>query len=137
MFPPVNIPTLLCSGAVVSAVAIADRQQRAKALSAGRNTPCVECNLPFASILSRSASSHPTSSSSSLPQPVLGDLAIASAPGITKAEVGRASWFFLHSVAANFPDKPTKQQQKDAKALVSPVFRAFPLSSSIPLSHAL
>ncbi|CAI7734659.1 unnamed protein product [Closterium sp. NIES-54] len=37
----------------------------------------------------------------------------------TKEELGRATWTFLHTLAAQFPEKPNKQQQKDAKEFVS------------------
>lgn len=44
----------------------------------------------------------------------------------TKAELGRATWTFLHTLAAQYPDKPSKQQQKDVKALVDCLTRIYP-----------
>uniref|UniRef100_A0A453IQK1 Sulfhydryl oxidase n=1 Tax=Aegilops tauschii subsp. strangulata TaxID=200361 RepID=A0A453IQK1_AEGTS len=38
---------------------------------------------------------------------------------LTKEEVGRATWMLLHTIAAQFPDEPTRQQKRDAKELVS------------------
>lgn len=38
-----------------------------------------------------------------------------------REEVGRATWTLLHTIAAQFPDKPTKRQQQDVKALVRQV----------------
>ena len=35
-----------------------------------------------------------------------------------REELGRATWTLLHVLAAQFPDKPSRQQQKDAKTLV-------------------
>ena len=37
---------------------------------------------------------------------------------VSKEELGRATWTFLHTLAAQFPDRPTRGQQKDARALV-------------------
>ncbi|KAL0422518.1 UNVERIFIED_CONTAM: FAD-linked sulfhydryl oxidase ERV1 [Sesamum latifolium] len=37
----------------------------------------------------------------------------------TKEELGRATWTFLHTLAAQYPDKPTRQQRKDVKELLS------------------
>lgn len=38
-----------------------------------------------------------------------------------REEVGRATWMLLHTIAAQFPDKPTKRQQQDVKTLVRQV----------------
>ncbi len=35
-----------------------------------------------------------------------------------REELGRATWTLLHTLAAQFPDKPSRQQQKDARTLV-------------------
>lgn len=37
---------------------------------------------------------------------------------ISKEELGRATWIFLHTLAVQYPKSPTKQQQKDVKSLV-------------------
>ncbi|CAI5485493.1 unnamed protein product [Closterium sp. Naga37s-1] len=44
----------------------------------------------------------------------------------TKEELGRATWTFLHTLAAQFPEKPSKQQQKDAKEFVTLLARVYP-----------
>ncbi|KMZ57854.1 FAD-linked sulfhydryl oxidase ERV1 [Zostera marina] len=49
-----------------------------------------------------------------------------SAEPLTKELVGRATWTFLHAVAAQFPDKPTKQQRRDVKELMAIVSRLYP-----------
>ncbi|RZB65994.1 FAD-linked sulfhydryl oxidase ERV1 isoform B [Glycine soja] len=51
----------------------------------------------------------------------LGDTAVKgkSAAPVTKEELGRATWTFLHILAAQYPDNPTRQQKKDVKELVS------------------
>jgi len=34
---------------------------------------------------------------------------------VTKEELGRATWTFLHTLAAQFPEHPTRQQQRDGQ----------------------
>lgn len=41
-----------------------------------------------------------------------------SSSAVTREEVGRATWTFLHTLAAQYPEKPTRQQQRDARNLV-------------------
>ncbi|KAI3448165.1 hypothetical protein Pfo_004830 [Paulownia fortunei] len=38
----------------------------------------------------------------------------------TKEELGRATWTFLHTLATQYPDMPTRQQKKDVKELAGP-----------------
>ncbi|KAL2513460.1 FAD-linked sulfhydryl oxidase ERV1 [Forsythia ovata] len=45
---------------------------------------------------------------------------------MTKEELGRATWTFLHTLAAQYPDKPTRQQKKDAKELMAILSRMYP-----------
>ncbi|XP_058217062.1 FAD-linked sulfhydryl oxidase ERV1-like isoform X1 [Rhododendron vialii] len=49
-----------------------------------------------------------------------------SATPVTKEELGRATWIFLHTLAAQYPDKPTRQQQKDVKDLMDILSRMYP-----------
>lgn len=44
-------------------------------------------------------------------------LSTAAAP-TTKESLGRSTWTFLHTLAAQFPDKPSKSQRKDVERLV-------------------
>lgn len=44
----------------------------------------------------------------------------------TKEDLGRATWTFLHTMAAQFPAKPTKQQQRDARTLIDCLTRVYP-----------
>ncbi|KAK8561315.1 hypothetical protein V6N13_149511 [Hibiscus sabdariffa] len=48
-----------------------------------------------------------------------------SAP-VTKEELGRATWTFLHTLAAQYPENPTRQQKKDVKELMSILSRMYP-----------
>ncbi|GIL83190.1 hypothetical protein Vretimale_11420 [Volvox reticuliferus] len=48
------------------------------------------------------------------------------AAAAAKAEVGRATWTLLHTLAAQFPDRPTRRQQRDARTLVDCLTRIYP-----------
>ncbi|CAL4938166.1 unnamed protein product [Urochloa decumbens] len=50
----------------------------------------------------------------------------ANAAPLTKEEVGRATWMLLHTIAAQFPDEPTRQQKRDAKELMHIISRLYP-----------
>uniref|UniRef100_A0A1D1XWU7 Sulfhydryl oxidase n=1 Tax=Anthurium amnicola TaxID=1678845 RepID=A0A1D1XWU7_9ARAE len=39
---------------------------------------------------------------------------------LTKEELGRATWTLLHTIAAQYPDHPSRQQKRDAKDLSEP-----------------
>lgn len=45
---------------------------------------------------------------------------------VTKEELGRATWLFLHTLAAQYPERPTRQQQKDVKVLMDTLTRIYP-----------
>ncbi|KAK8316556.1 hypothetical protein V6Z11_A13G048600 [Gossypium hirsutum] len=45
---------------------------------------------------------------------------------VTKEELGRATWTFLHTLAAQYPERPTRQQKKDVKQLMSILSRMYP-----------
>ncbi|KAA8545784.1 hypothetical protein F0562_020765 [Nyssa sinensis] len=49
-----------------------------------------------------------------------------SASPVTKEELGRATWTFLHTLAAQYPDNPTRQQKKDVKELMAILSRMYP-----------
>lgn len=49
-----------------------------------------------------------------------------SAGTVSREEVGRATWTFLHTLAAQYPEHPTRQQQRDAKNLVDILTRMYP-----------
>ncbi|KAL8541567.1 hypothetical protein ACS0TY_002725 [Phlomoides rotata] len=44
----------------------------------------------------------------------------------TKEDLGRATWTFLHTLAAQYPDKPSRQQKKDVKELMAILSRMYP-----------
>uniref|UniRef100_A0A7N0TMJ4 Sulfhydryl oxidase n=1 Tax=Kalanchoe fedtschenkoi TaxID=63787 RepID=A0A7N0TMJ4_KALFE len=49
-----------------------------------------------------------------------------SAGPVTKEELGRATWTFLHTLAAQYPEHPTRQQKKDVKELMAILSRMYP-----------
>ncbi|KAK9165949.1 hypothetical protein Scep_001140 [Stephania cephalantha] len=52
-------------------------------------------------------------------------VAKSSAP-VTKEELGRCTWTLLHTLGAQFPDCPTRQQKKDVKELMAILSRLYP-----------
>ncbi|XP_028957951.2 FAD-linked sulfhydryl oxidase ERV1 isoform X1 [Malus domestica] len=57
---------------------------------------------------------------------ILSTKKVKSAAPLTKEELGRSTWTFLHTLAAQYPDKPTRQQKKDVKELMSILSRMYP-----------
>ncbi|KAF7811064.1 FAD-linked sulfhydryl oxidase ERV1 [Senna tora] len=51
---------------------------------------------------------------------------VKSAAPVTKEELGKATWTFLHTLAAQYPDNPTRQQKKDVKELMGILSRIYP-----------
>lgn len=45
---------------------------------------------------------------------------------LNRREVGRATWAFLHTMAAYYPASPTKQQQENMKKFMQTLGRVYP-----------
>ncbi|XP_021750995.1 FAD-linked sulfhydryl oxidase ERV1-like isoform X1 [Chenopodium quinoa] len=45
---------------------------------------------------------------------------------VTKEDLGRSTWTFLHTLAAQYPEHPTRQQKKDVKELMTILSRMYP-----------
>ena len=45
---------------------------------------------------------------------------------MTREELGRATWLLLHTLAAQFPDAPTREEARDARDLIGALTRAYP-----------
>ncbi|KAH7518084.1 hypothetical protein FEM48_Zijuj09G0133200 [Ziziphus jujuba var. spinosa] len=75
--------------------------------------------------VSSSSKANPSNIDSTSAQPK--DILIKgkSAP-VTKEDLGRATWTFLHTLAAQYPDNPTRQQKRDVKELMSILTRMYP-----------
>ena len=41
---------------------------------------------------------------------------------VTREDLGRATWTLMHTLAAQYPEQPSRQQQKDVRSLVSAMF---------------
>lgn len=46
--------------------------------------------------------------------------------GSSKEQVGRATWTFLHTLAAQYPEHPTYRQKRDARNLIDIMTRMYP-----------
>lgn len=45
---------------------------------------------------------------------------------VSREDVGRATWLFLHTLAAQYPERPTGQQKRDARELMNILSRLYP-----------
>ncbi|KVI01916.1 FAD-linked sulfhydryl oxidase ERV1 isoform X1 [Cynara cardunculus var. scolymus] len=45
---------------------------------------------------------------------------------VTREQLGRATWTFIHTLGAQYPEKPTRQQKKDVKELMAIISRIYP-----------
>jgi FAD-linked sulfhydryl oxidase len=50
----------------------------------------------------------------------------AASAGVTREALGRATWTLLHTLAARFPDHPTRRQRRDAESLIDALTRVYP-----------
>ncbi|KAK4752157.1 hypothetical protein SAY87_020955 [Trapa incisa] len=62
---------------------------------------------------------------SAQPMEILKKKGTTAAP-VTKEELGRATWTFLHTLGAQYPENPTRQQKKDVKDLMAILSRVYP-----------
>ena len=53
-----------------------------------------------------------------LHQPLTASAGIPAEKYVSREELGRATWLLLHTLAAQYPDRPSKQQKKDVTSLV-------------------
>ena len=53
-----------------------------------------------------------------LHQPLTAPAGISAENYVSREELGRATWLLLHTLAAQYPDRPSKQQKKDVTTLV-------------------
>mmetsp|Transcript_48775 Transcript_48775/g.85913 ORF Transcript_48775/g.85913 Transcript_48775/m.85913 type:complete len:150 (+) Transcript_48775:50-499(+) len=45
-----------------------------------------------------------------------------------RAEIGRAAWRYLHTRAANYPERPSGREQEDAQAWIASFVQLYPCS---------
>ncbi|KAK2354327.1 FAD-linked sulfhydryl oxidase ERV1 [Trifolium repens] len=68
----------------------------------------------------------PFAKTTSSVQPIDPVLKGKSSSPVTKEDLGRSTWTFLHTLAAQYPDNPTRQQKKDVKELVQILSQMYP-----------
>jgi hypothetical protein len=68
----------------------------------------------------------PTASAGAEAPPRRAERHAAAPQHVTREELGRATWVFLHTLAAQFPERPTRQQQRDARSLMDVLTRIYP-----------
>ena len=73
---------------------------------------------PAAAVQSVDTSTSSAATAVATPAAVSVDSSAASFHQVDREELGRATWTLLHTLGAQFPDKPTRRQQKDVQALV-------------------
>ncbi|ANM58395.1 Erv1/Alr family protein [Arabidopsis thaliana] len=88
-----------------------------------KNTPPSSQSTIQNPIISLDSSPPIATNSSSLQKLPLKD---KSTGPVTKEDLGRATWTFLHTLAAQYPEKPTRQQKKDVKELMTILSRMYP-----------
>ena len=59
-----------------------------------------------------------TEGHAALHRPLTASAGIPAEPYVSREELGRATWLLLHTLAAQYPDRPSKQQKKDVTTLV-------------------
>ncbi|KAL7583772.1 hypothetical protein Lser_V15G45869 [Lactuca serriola] len=63
---------------------------------------------------------------SSLPQSTNPHTKQISTGPVSREELGRATWTFIHTLGAQYPENPTRQQKKDVKELMAIISRIYP-----------
>ncbi|GLC33419.1 hypothetical protein PLESTM_000069200 [Pleodorina starrii] len=86
----------------------------------------VTSSVTAASLQRHSSSPFGGAASDGVPPAAGSTAAAVAAASAAKAEVGRATWTLLHMLAAQFPERPTRQQQRDARTLVDCLTRIYP-----------
>lgn len=100
---------------LVGALGALEHHRRRRGISCRACSPSAGvASLSFASIFGIHSPSINQEDATRRPQQVFGDLAAE----VSKEEIGRATWLFLHTLAAQYPDEPTRQQMRDARQLV-------------------
>jgi len=51
---------------------------------------------------------------------------MSTANDVSPEDLGRCTWLFLHTLAAQYPESPTARQEKDAKDLIGILTRLYP-----------
>jgi FAD-linked sulfhydryl oxidase len=57
---------------------------------------------------------------------VVGQIADYGIGGFSRAELGRATWKYFHTVMARFPEKPTEDQKEALRSYIYLFARLYP-----------
>ncbi|KAJ8763459.1 hypothetical protein K2173_002342 [Erythroxylum novogranatense] len=87
--------------------------------------PSPTCKRPLFSLSSSLSKVNPSETDSATQGQDILNKKKPAAP-VTKEELGRATWTFLHTLAAQYPENPTRQQKKDVKELMAILSRMYP-----------
>jgi len=69
--------------------------------------------------------------------PGMDDSAAGALAASQKAELGRSTWLLLHTMAAQYPERPSKQQQRDVRELISCLTRVYPCGDCASHFHEI
>ncbi|XP_071729942.1 FAD-linked sulfhydryl oxidase ERV1-like [Rutidosis leptorrhynchoides] len=86
----------------------------------------LQLSVSVSTTTSSAATSSILSNDSFLPQPTDPPKKQISSGPVTKEELGRATWMFIHTLGAQYPENPTRQQKKDVKELMAILSRIYP-----------
>ena len=78
-------------------------------------------SIPHSQGLHATAVTGPSRDSSALHRPGHAPIGASHWASVTREDLGRATWLLLHTLAAQYPDKPNKQQKKDVTMMVRPM----------------
>ncbi|MED6119698.1 hypothetical protein PIB30_014071 [Stylosanthes scabra] len=116
--PPCLWPPGCCSRSHLHSIGLVTCLRIHCRLSSITLRPSPSVRVPLFSI--SSSTKMPLQKSSDSP------LQAKSAAPVSKEDLGRATWTFLHTLAAQYPDNPTRQQKKDVKDLIHILTRLYP-----------
>ena len=78
----------------------------------------VQLSEPAAAVQSVDTSTTSAATAAATSAAISSSSSAASFHQVDREELGRATWTLLHTLGAQFPDKPTRRQQKDVQTLV-------------------
>jgi FAD-linked sulfhydryl oxidase len=117
-------------GAAAAAGAVAGGAVAAVALSSSRRSSTTPLDLPLRPVGAVAAEPRTLvlleKTAIAPPPPPPPASSAGPAAAVTREALGRATWTLLHTLAARFPDRPTRRQRRDAEALIDALTRVYP-----------
>lgn len=106
-----------CAANMQASLATLQQQQQQRWRKQEIDTGYAAAVAPAASLTAAVAVGVPASA------PVAATAPVKQGQAVSQAEVGRATWIFLHTLAAQYPERPSRQQRRDVRNLVSSCMR--------------